>query len=104
MATDIQTLTKEKIKLEEQKKRGEFEDILKQQADKSNSEINKLGSGLYFFSIASLQVFSFLESPIIVPLKDFFLSAAANEAPIIPNPTIAILLILSIFIIFPLIK
>jgi len=35
---------KEKIKLEEQKKRGEFEDILKQQADKSNSEIDKLKS------------------------------------------------------------
>ena len=39
---------KEKIKLEEQKKRGEFEDILKQQADKSNSEINKLNVDLSY--------------------------------------------------------
>ena len=65
---------KEQFELDEKKKRGEYEDIIKQQADKSNAEIANLKTQLEQIKI-----------------NDSILSSASNHKANVPNQVVALL-------------
>ena len=65
---------KEESDLEQKKKRGEYEDIIKQQADKSNAEIANLKTQLEQIKI-----------------NDSILSSASNHKANVPNQVVALL-------------